>query len=227
MCTLACKLPACGDLFVQPSNMEECDDGNGVDTDACVGACKAAECGDAFVQAGVEQCDDGNVANNDGCSATCQLEIVSQCGPGTTSVLFNPGFESGALAPWTTNGGVNAKVVGTMPHSGLWTAETTGNFHIQQNFAAVPVSKLASADFWTWHVAADNPAMYVEWGYSDNTTGNAIYVNQQLDGWVLHNILGNLNQAKSLVYLQVWGYTGGQNLPDIARFDDFRLCRVP
>jgi cysteine-rich repeat protein len=71
-CTLACKLPKCGDQFVQPSNMEECDDGNLSNTDGCVGSCKLAKCGDAFVQMGAEQCDDGNQVNTDACTNTCK-----------------------------------------------------------------------------------------------------------------------------------------------------------
>jgi cysteine-rich repeat protein len=71
-CTLACQLPACGDQFVQPSNMEECDDGNLANTDGCLATCKTAKCGDTFVQMGVEQCDDGNMVNTDTCTATCK-----------------------------------------------------------------------------------------------------------------------------------------------------------
>ena len=49
---------------------EGCDDGNLVDTDACVAGCKAAKCGDAIVQAGVDECDDGNMVNTDTCLNT-------------------------------------------------------------------------------------------------------------------------------------------------------------
>jgi len=79
MCTLACKDPLCGDTFVQPSNAEECDDGNLSNNDACVGMCKDATCGDSFVQQGVEQCDDGNNVNTDGCLNSCKS---AACGDG-------------------------------------------------------------------------------------------------------------------------------------------------
>ena len=78
-CTLACLLPTCGDGFVQPGNLEQCDDGNLVDTDACVGPCVPAACGDGFLQQGVEQCDDGNDVNTDDCIATCES---ATCGDG-------------------------------------------------------------------------------------------------------------------------------------------------
>ncbi len=45
----------CGNTRIEPG--EECDDGNQLDTDACVD-CKLAKCGDGFVEAGVELCGD-------------------------------------------------------------------------------------------------------------------------------------------------------------------------
>jgi cysteine-rich repeat protein len=62
----------CGNGVVETG--EECDDGNMVDTDACVSGCMDAECGDGHIQSGVEQCDDGNTTSGDGCSATCTGE---------------------------------------------------------------------------------------------------------------------------------------------------------
>ena len=52
--------------------MEQCDDMNADDTDACLGNCLVAVCGDSAIYAGVETCDDGNVDDGDGCSSTCQ-----------------------------------------------------------------------------------------------------------------------------------------------------------
>ncbi|XP_057211047.1 acetylcholinesterase collagenic tail peptide isoform X1 [Triplophysa rosa] len=46
----------CGDGEVQEVNREECDDGNKVVTDDCVG-CKKAFCGDGYRHEGVEECD--------------------------------------------------------------------------------------------------------------------------------------------------------------------------
>ncbi|MFS8067148.1 MAG: DUF4215 domain-containing protein [Byssovorax sp.] len=69
----------CGDGIVQP-DVEQCDDANADNGDACIGCVKAV-CGDGFVREGVEACDDGNVVNGDGCSSTCQLPV---CGDGQT-----------------------------------------------------------------------------------------------------------------------------------------------
>lgn len=64
-----------GDLDVG----EECDDGNYVNTDACVNPCVVASCGDGYTQMGVEPCDDGDEDNNDNCLVGC---IAPSCGDG-------------------------------------------------------------------------------------------------------------------------------------------------
>lgn len=56
-CSASCTcLPYCGDGVVSAMLGEACDDGNDVDTDACI-KCQHAVCGDGFVHAGVEECD--------------------------------------------------------------------------------------------------------------------------------------------------------------------------
>ncbi|MGC6416780.1 MAG: DUF4215 domain-containing protein, partial [Bradymonadia bacterium] len=67
----------CGDGIVDPN--EACDDGNGIDGDACTNQCQNAVCGDGIVHEGVEACDDGNQDDLDGCTSTC---IEAQCGNG-------------------------------------------------------------------------------------------------------------------------------------------------
>src|SRR5690606_26482364 len=73
---------------------EACDDGNLVNTDACLNDCSAASCGDGHVWAGVEECDDANAVNDDACTNACKLpacddgikngaETATDCGGGT------------------------------------------------------------------------------------------------------------------------------------------------
>jgi cysteine-rich repeat protein len=50
---------------------EECDDGNDIDSDACLGDCTFARCGDGVVREHVEECDDGNTVDDATCSAQC------------------------------------------------------------------------------------------------------------------------------------------------------------
>lgn len=101
-----CQPARCGDGFrnenpIDPTDEEACDDGNGIDFDACPGTCEDAQCGDGFVYLGVEVCDDGDELNTDACpdgpGGTCEparcgdgfvhedvegCESDSDCGPG-------------------------------------------------------------------------------------------------------------------------------------------------
>ncbi|MEZ4453948.1 MAG: DUF4215 domain-containing protein [Nannocystaceae bacterium] len=71
----------CGDGVIDVG--EACDDGNAINTDACLPGCVKASCGDGFVHAGVEACDDGNLVGGDGCEADCTLPAV--CGDGVVN----------------------------------------------------------------------------------------------------------------------------------------------
>ena len=66
----------CGDGVV--NGVDECDDGNADNDDACSNACRLPICGDGH-QAGAEQCDDGNFNDDDNCSVRCTLPV---CGDG-------------------------------------------------------------------------------------------------------------------------------------------------
>jgi cysteine-rich repeat protein len=69
----------CGNSIIEPSNNEECDDGNQNDGDGCSSTCIIEFCGDSIINNVDEECDDGNAVSNDGCSATCETEF---CGDG-------------------------------------------------------------------------------------------------------------------------------------------------
>ena len=66
--------PRCGDSTTT-NPPEQCDDGNGDNTDACLSTCLTATCGDGFIHTGIETCDDANTSNSDACvncaPATC------------------------------------------------------------------------------------------------------------------------------------------------------------
>jgi hypothetical protein len=80
----------CGDGVLNEDNLEECDDGNTNNEDACLN-CQNARCGD-FVHrkditnpkdVGFEACDDGKQVEGDGCDSNCTL---SACGNGIAAV---------------------------------------------------------------------------------------------------------------------------------------------
>jgi cysteine-rich repeat protein len=54
------------------AGVDECDDGNINNNDACID-CNDAFCGDGFVYEGVEECDDGNLSNSDACQNDCTV----------------------------------------------------------------------------------------------------------------------------------------------------------
>ena len=74
------------DIAEGQEGFESCDDGNQVNTDACLDSCASAVCGDgvqrddiAEGQEGYEACDDGNNNNRDACVQNC---VVASCGDG-------------------------------------------------------------------------------------------------------------------------------------------------
>ena len=107
----------CGDGLLSAG--ETCDDGNGIDEDACTNACQNATCGDGIIRedlvpgiVGYEVCDDGNTADDDGCLSSCR---GATCGDGfvrTDLLETDEGYEAcddGNDEPW--DGCTNACVV--------------------------------------------------------------------------------------------------------------------
>jgi cysteine-rich repeat protein len=77
-----CASAACGNGTLDTG--EECDDGNLINTDACLASCRNATCGDSYVYAGVEDCDDGNAVAGDGCESDCTFTCAgdTECSDG-------------------------------------------------------------------------------------------------------------------------------------------------
>ncbi len=89
--------------------MEDCDDGNEVNTDACLNDCDDAGCGDGVVHEGVEACDDGNGEDNDACTNACvanELGSAARPAQNCRSILAErPQTESGLY--WVDPNGGN------------------------------------------------------------------------------------------------------------------------
>lgn len=95
-CDGNCSPVMCGDGYTNIVAGEACDDGNDVDTDACLAGCIAAKCGDGIVQAGVEDCDDGNEVDIDTCDTTCKVVVHRKVFVTSVSYKGNLGGLSGA-----------------------------------------------------------------------------------------------------------------------------------
>ncbi len=89
-CTSDCLLAWCGD-GKKWLGMEECDDGNNIDTDDCLSTCVAASCRDGNLWEGVEECDDGNDVDVDECPNTCHKDrVVFVTSFGVNGAMENP-----------------------------------------------------------------------------------------------------------------------------------------
>lgn len=101
----------CGNAHYLPG-LEECDDGNGIETDGCNSTCQIQPysfcdvtltqcdvCGNSLINT-PETCDDSNRTPLDGCSSSCQIEsgwnctgIPSDCSFCGNSVIETPNEE--------------------------------------------------------------------------------------------------------------------------------------
>ena len=89
-CRTTCKLPKCGDGIVDPTNDEQCDEGDANsddEADVCRRNCQLPSCGDGVADpSNGEACDDGGANSNvvsDACRTDCQ---PAHCGDGVTDV---------------------------------------------------------------------------------------------------------------------------------------------
>lgn len=80
---------SCGNGSADPG--EECDDGNGVNTDGCTNLCKRNVCGDTLVNVGVEECDNGTSNGTHSCSADYGSTCID-CSTTCRNVATSGGF---------------------------------------------------------------------------------------------------------------------------------------
>jgi cysteine-rich repeat protein len=83
-CSAICRLENCGNGVKDPG--EQCDDGDGVDGNACENDCTTPRCGNGIKDIG-EQCDDGNSLNSDDCLNDCTF---ATCGDGFHRTITTP-----------------------------------------------------------------------------------------------------------------------------------------
>ena len=89
---------------------------------------------------------------------------VAGVATGVGNVLVNPGFETGALPPWTTN---NWTVTNADANSGIFSAEDIGNFWIEQAFPPVDVTTITSVTFFSIQPEAAIQAVDFFYGPAD------------------------------------------------------------
>ncbi len=147
------------------AGVEECDDGNFENNDACPGSCAPAFCGDGFTLLGVEECDDGNMNDNDFCHNDC-----------TTEGYYDD-FETNnlQLLPWETNGNGLWATDNVMPHQGLYSAGSGTITHSQSTNLQVTLNLPLDGVVRFWYrVSSEASYDYLRF-YIDNV--------QQGNGW--------------------------------------------
>jgi cysteine-rich repeat protein len=154
----------CGDGYLN-EGVEECDDANLDDTDACPTSCIPAFCGDGFALAGMEECDDANMVDDDFCMNDC------------SSNGWYDNFETNNLMalPWTTNGNGNWATSSTQPHQGAYGAASATITHSQTTNLEVTLDapQAGVVSFW-YRVSSESNYDYLRF-YVDNV--------QQGQGW--------------------------------------------
>jgi hypothetical protein len=131
--------------------------------------------------------------------------IVSAVGlraAGAAELLTNPGFETGSLAPWTTDGTWGIET--TNCHTGSYCASDVGNWYIQQTFPGVPTSDITSITVWI-----RQPDVQISWlqiNYSDSTNdGVLVYPTA---AWMQVDMTTLLDPGKFLTGIRLYGYSG-------------------
>jgi|GEM_PF-2760666 len=132
-------------------------------------------------------------------------------------LLDNPGFETGALEPWTSP----VWVVDTVfPQGGEYCAADVGNYWIQQLTDTVAGPEVISVTFWARQ--PDQPAAQAyDFLYGDG--GFEEFVHFPMPDWRQFDVTAQLNRGRNLVGIRIWGYSGGGPGPDSTYIDDVSI----
>ena len=152
-------------------------------------------------------------------STLTALACVSFCASAyAANVLVNPGFETGALAPWFGDAGAPT-VSNAEAHSGVFSAAAFGGDSIRQNFAPVATSTITEVSFW----AKRPPFPFDQYSfyYSDAPTFTNFVLGNGGD-WEFFNITSQLTGGAHLTGFSIFGTSAGP-----AFLDDFTINLIP
>jgi hypothetical protein len=133
------------------------------------------------------------------------------------NILVNPGFEAGALAPWTTSAWV---ISTTGPHTGTYCAYDVGNNWIRQDFTPTPVAQIQAVTLWYRQPEISISAIDFFYGASDY---DEFLVFLSTADWSFFDVTSSLRAVGSLQGMRIWGYSGGGSMPDETFIDDILI----
>lgn len=127
------------------------------------------------------------------------------------NILVNPGFETGALAPWFNStdfcGGCTWSVTSSDSHTGTFSAMVSGNRLIEQDFDPVSTALITEVSLWLRMPGGPTAIAAVFFKYSDSSTEENI-VTLLTTGWTQFDVTAFLDPGKSLSGVGVFGCTG-------------------
>ena len=150
----------------------------------------------------------------------------------TVNLIANPGFETGALAPWFNGDDASNpfgprepwNVTADDAHSDRFSAQAVDNYEIRQNFAPVAVGDVTQLSFWLRHPnepAGSVAAVYFY--YAGAAFGDVAVALTSGDGWEYFDLTSELDAGETLTGFGVYGYTGGSSDVERVRLDDVSI----
>ena len=146
------------------------------------------------------------------------------------NIVSNPGFETGALAPWFqdrdfTGGGPKEdwNVTSADAHSGTFSATDVGNLELRQDLPATPTASITEVSFWARHPDGPEPLAYDLFYSNGNDDEFVVFPGAD---WTFIDATSNLEAGTNLVAISVFGVSGGS--PSSRTFvDDFTVNGTP
>jgi hypothetical protein len=114
-------------------------------------------------------------------------------------LIQNGGFETGSLAPWTTN---DWEMSTSSPHQGNYCAADSGDFWIRQDINPMPANWIQRVTFWSRQIASPHNQAY-DFIYADSSVEE--FAVTPGPSWTQYDVTANLATSKTLVAFRLWG----------------------
>jgi hypothetical protein len=120
-----------------------------------------------------------------------------------SNILQNPGFETGDIAPWTSNGWV---ATNADANSGIYSALGITNIYIRQDFTPIDVTTINSITNYEKQPSGVAFAA-VDFIYSSEVDSDEFLVSPGVD-WTFQDMTAHLRPSGNLSAIRFWSYSG-------------------